>query len=592
MKLRSKRMLSFFMSLALIFGVLLVPSQSLVYGQEVETINLSIVHTNDIHSRIEGNDSVIGLSRLATLVKQLRQDNPNLLLLDAGDTIHGLPIITVSGGEAMINLMNELGYDAMVPGNHDFNYGYNRLVELSKIAEFPILAANVIPQEGEMDLAEYVIKEIDGLKIGIFGIATEESKYKSNPKNTESVDITDPVAKSQEMVDKLKEEEVNMIIALSHIGLDEESSPKSSDIAEKVEGIDLIIDGHSHSKLDEGLLIGDTLIVQTGEHTKNVGIVNVEFKNGSVASKEASLVAREDVEELEEEENIKGMITDLKELNDEVLATVIGKTNVKLVGEREVVRSQESNFGNLMTDALLDLSEADIALTNGGGIRSSIEAGEITKNHVLSAFPFGNYGVKMEIKGIDILGTLEHGVAGYPAPEGKFPQVAGMTFKIDPAAEEGNRVYDVMVQGNPLDIDKTYTLATNDFMAVGGDGYVNLSNGNIVAEYAAFDEILAQYIEKLGVVDIEVEGRIVPEERKLEEEVVEEVPAKPEVPNVVVEEKQPIETIEEVYIVKVGDTLYRIGLKHNTTWQELAKYNNLSNPHLIFPNQQILIPVN
>ncbi|MCF6466161.1 5'-nucleotidase C-terminal domain-containing protein [Clostridium sp. Cult2] len=562
MNFRNKRLLSLFLSLALVLGMFLVPVKNVVFAEEGEVVKLTIVHTNDVHSRVKGDDDVIGYPRLATKVNELKAENPNVLVLDAGDTTHGLPIITVSRGEAMIRLMNEVGYDAMTPGNHDFNYGYERLVELNEMAEFPILAANVIKEDGTRDLDEYAIKEIDGLKIGIFGLATQESKYKSNPKNTEGVDIVDPVAKAKEMVEKLKEEEVNMIIALVHIGVDDESDPKSTDIAEKVEGIDLVIDGHSHTLFEEGKLIGDTLLVQTGNYLNNIGIVNVEFTDGEVTKKEATLFTREEAEDLEEEPNIKSIIEGLDEENKEVLSVVIGKTKVRLDGDREIVRTQESNFGNLMTDAMLSITGADVAITNGGGIRAPIEVGEITKGNVLEAFPFGNYGVLMEIKGVDILNALEHGVTEYPESAGKFPQVAGMTYKIDPTGEAGNRVKDLKIKGEPIDLNKVYKLATNDFMAVGGDGYVDLANGNIVAEFAAFDEMLAQYIEELGEVDISVEGRITE-----------------------VEKAQ-----EETYVVKSGDVLWRIAEKFNTTWEKLAEYNKLNNPHLIFPGQKILVP--
>ncbi|WP_025640675.1 5'-nucleotidase C-terminal domain-containing protein [Schnuerera ultunensis] len=574
MFLRNKRLLSLFLSLALVLGMLLVPVQNLVFAEEGEVVKLTIVHTNDIHSRVTTGDNEIGFPRLATKVKELKEENPNVLVLDAGDTIHGLPIITVSRGEAMIRLMNEIGYDAMTPGNHDFNYGYDRLVELNEMAGFPILAANVIKDDGTKDLEEYTIKEVDGLKIGIFGLATEESKYKSNPKNTEGIDIVDPVAKAEEMVQKLKEEEVDMIIALVHIGVDDESNPKSSDIAEKVEGIDLMVDGHSHTLLEAGRLIGDTLLVQTGNYLNNIGIVNIEFTDGEITKKEATLFTREEAEELKEDEEVKGIIEGLEEENKEVLSTVIGSTKVRLDGDREIVRTQESNFGNLMADAMLSITGADVAITNGGGIRSPIEIGEITKGHVLEAFPFGNYGVMMEIKGIDILNALEHGVTEYPESAGKFPQVAGMTFKIDPTGEPGNRVKDLVIKGEPVDLNKVYKLATNDFMAVGGDGYEALANGNIVAEFAAFDEMLAQYIQELGEVDISVEGRITEVEKGEESEKIEE----PEV------------AVEETYIVKSGDVLWRIAEKFNTTWERLAEYNKLKNPHLIFPGQKILVP--
>lgn len=566
MFLQNKKIINLFLSLLLVLSIVLAPIKNVALAEEADVVNLVIIHTNDIHGRVEGTDEIIGYPRLATYIKDLKAENPNVLVLDAGDAVHGLPIVNISYGEAMINLMNAVGYDAMAPGNHDFNFGYERLVKLSQIAEFPILAANVVPVDGEMDLAEYVIKEIGGLKIGIFGLATEETKYKSNPKNTEGVDITDPIAKAKEVVEKLQAEEVDMIIALSHLGLDESSDPKSSDLAEQVEGIDLIVDGHSHTRLEEGKFVGDTLIVQTGYYLNNVGRVNVTFTDGELTSIEAALVTRAEMEEVAEDEDIKAIIEEINKLNEPILNQVVGKTNVRLDGERELVRTQETNLGNLATNALLDVSGADVALTNGGGIRDSIEIGDITKGDVLRVFPFGNYGVKLELTGADILAALEHGVKDYPETSGGFPHVAGMTFKIDPAAEAGNRVYDVYIQGEPLDLEKTYTLVTNDFLAVGGDGYTTLANGVKLAEYPALDEILYAYIEKLGEVNIGVEGRIVVEERRVEE---------PE---------------ETVYVVKPGDVLWKIAEKYGTTWQKLAEYNKLKNPHLIFPNQKILIP--
>ncbi len=574
MFLPNKKITNLFLSLLLVLSLLLAPIKNIVWAEEVEEIdlvNLTIVHTNDIHGRVEGDDSIIGFPRLASYIKELKAENPNVLVIDAGDAIHGTTLVNLSQGEAMINLMNAVNYDAMAPGNHDFNYGYDRLVELSKIAEFPILAANVIPVEGEMDLAEYVIKEIGGLKVGIFGLATEETVYKSHPKNTEGVNITDPIAKAKELVERLEVEEVDMIIAVCHLGLDEGSNPKSSDVAEQVEGIDLIIDGHSHTELLGGKLVGETLIVQTGNHLSNVGKVDVTFADGVLTSIEATLVTRAEMEEIAEDEEVKAIIDELKAANELILSEVIGRTNVRLVGEREVVRTAESNLGNLITDALLNISGADVALTNGGGIRDSIEIGDITKGDVLRVFPFGNYGVKIELTGADILAALEHGVKDYPATSGGFPHVAGMTYKIDPAAEVGNRVYDVYIQGQPLDVNKNYTLVTNDFMAAGGDGYTMFAGKKVLGEYPAFDEILANYISQLGEVNIGVEGRIIAEERPVEE---------------------PVEEVKEiVYIVKPGDVLWRIAEKFGTTWQRLAEYNKLKNPHLIFPNQKILIPV-
>ncbi len=577
MNFRNKRILSLFLSLALILSIFL-PIGNKVFAEEAKSTKLTIVHTNDVHSRVVGDEEkYIGYERLATQIKQLKEENPNILVLDAGDTTHGLPIATISEGESIIKLMNKIGYDAMVPGNHDFNYGYKRLIELKEMADFPIIAANVVREDGTRDLEEYTIKEIDGLKIGIFGLTTEETKYKSNPKNTEGVNITDPIAKAEEMVKKLKEEKVDMIIALVHIGVDEESNPKSSDIAKKVEGIDLIVDGHSHTMLEEGMVIGDTLLVQTGEHLKNIGVVDIEFVDGKIKNKTAKLVAFEEAVALGEDEEISKAIEELQKENEEVTSAIVGKTKVDLIGEREIVRAGESNLGNLATDAMLYITGADVALTNGGGIRASIKTGDITKGDILEVFPFGNYIVVKEVKGIDILNALEHGVDAYPEPAGKFPHVAGMSYKIDPSKEAGNRIVDLKIKGEPVDLNKTYTLATNDFMAVGGDGYTMLGEGELVGEFEGLDEALIKYIEKIGEIDYKVEGRITTVETPVKEPEKEVVVPAPK---------------EKEYTVKPGDVLWKIANKFGTTWQKLAEYNKLKNPHLIFPGQKILIPAN
>ena len=574
-KVKNKGLLGLFLSLVLVLGLIIGPVQNPAFAEEGNVVKLTIVHTNDVHSRVTGNDNdLIGYARLATLVKELREAG-NLILLDAGDTTHGLPIATVSNGESIIRLMNQIGYDAMVPGNHDFNYGYERLVELNEVADFPILAANVVKEDETRDLQEYTIIEIDGLKVGIFGLTTQETTYKSNPKNTEGLEFRDPVAVAEEMVVKLEEEGVDLIIALAHIGVDEESHPKATDVAERVEGIDIIVDGHSHTKLDEGKLVGDTLIVQAGEHLKNIGLVDIEFVDGEIAKKEAKLISFEEALELEEDEEISKEIARLEEENQKILSVAIGQSNVELVGEREVVRAGESNLGNLATDAMLDITGADVAMTNGGGIRASIPAGEITKGNVLEVFPFGNYIVVLELTGEEILNALEHGVDTYPELAGKFPHVAGMTYKIDPSKEAGNRIVELLVDGEPIELDKSYTLATNDFMAVGGDGYTMFEDAPIVGEFEGLDEALIKYIEKIGVVEYEVEGRIT---------AIEEVPVEE-----VVEETEEV-GVADTYIVKVGDVLWKIAEKYGLTWERLAEFNKLQNPHLIFPNQKILIP--
>jgi 5'-nucleotidase len=539
---------------------------SLATAVENEEVNITIVHTNDTHGRVEeGKYAGMGFAKIATKIKELREANENVLVLDAGDTLHGQIIAQLSEGESIIKIMNAMGYDAMVPGNHDFNYGQERLLELSEMADFPIISANILKEDGSKLLTPYIIKELDGVKIGIFGLSTPETTYKTHPNNVEGLTFNNPVETAKEMVAEL-EDKTDIIIALSHLGLDQSSEYTSEKIANEVEGIDLIVDGHSHTSLSEGKLIGNTLIVQTGEYDKNLGIVNIKYTNGQITEMTASLFTKEEAAELSEDEELLAVVSEVKAENEKITSVVVGSTDIKLVGEREKVRTGETNLGNLIAEAMLKVTGADIALTNGGGIRASIEPGEITRGDIITVLPFGNYVVVKEVKGSDILAALELGISAYPETLGAFPHVAGITFKFNPEKESGSRLIEVKVNGEPLDPNKTYQLATNDFLAAGGDNYVMLADDKVVGEFAGLDEVLAEHIKVYGVADAKVDGRI----------------------QVYTPEPEP--TVE-TYIVKPGDVLWKIAKKFNLQWEFLAKFNKMKNPHLIFPGQKILIPV-
>ena len=521
--LRNKRSISLFLSLVLVLGIVLgfPPKQSFADNSST----LQILHTNDIHGRFEYKDDrepSIGFSRLKTKVDELRAKNPNTLLLDAGDTTHGTVDITLSNGEAMIDLMNVLGYDAMAPGNHDFNYGYKQLLKLKGQAKFPVLAANVIREkDGKSDFEAYTIKELNGMKVGIFGLATEETKYKSNPKNTEGIAITDYIKASKDAVAALKKEKVDIIVALSHIGIDQESEVTTKDIAAKVEGIDLIVDGHSHTALPEGIVVGKTLIVQTGAHLSNLGVVEIDFKDGKVSSKKASLFSAADSKDLVADEAVSKKLEAMKEKNEVIKQEIIGKTNIDLVGERDIVRTKESTLGNVITDAMLKASGADVALTNGGGIRASIPKGEVTLGGVMNAFPFTNFLSVIEVTGQDILDALEHGVDSYPGTAGKFPHVAGMKYVFNPDKAAGERVVDVKIGGKDLDKAAKYELVTNDFVAIGGDDYDAFKGKKIIAEGALLSDVLVEYFKSEGEINPSIEGRIVPGKKAMKETDVE-----------------------------------------------------------------------
>lgn len=603
MKQRNRRIVSLFLSLVLILGIMIgsVPA----FAEEAKV--LTIVHVNDVHGRlnIDEREGSIGLARLKTKVDELKAKNPNLLLVNAGDTLHGAIDINITKGETMVNLMNKIGFDAMVPGNHDFNYGYKRLLELKDKAEFPIIGSNIVKEaNGKSDFEPYKIYDVDGIKVGIFGLSTEETKYKSHPSNTEGIKFESPVEVAKKMVKELKEKEVNVIIALAHLGVDESTESNVYDVAENVEGIDLIVDGHSHTELPKGEVKGDTLIVQAGSFLKNIGIVELEIAGGKINKKTAKLFGYNEGKDLKSDATIEEEIKKVEEINKPFKEAVVGKSKVNLVGEREVVRKGESNLGNLLTDAMVKATGADVALANGGGIRASIPAGDIKVGDILVSFPFTNTLAVIEVTGAEIVQALEHGVDMYPEDAGHFPHISGMTFKFDQSKPVGSRTSDININGKPVELDKKYKLVTNDFMASGGDGYTMFTGKPFIAEGGLLSDVLIEYFKEVGEVEPKMEGRVtVVEAAKTEEKPVEKpatvpavpVPAPtPQQPEVkpIIAPQQGSDIVLEVqkYVVKPGDVLWKIAKKFNTTWEKLAEYNKLKNPHLIFPNQVILVP--
>lgn len=570
MNLRNKRVLSIMLSFALILGIMIAPG-SAVFAEETAAKTLTIVHVNDVHGRLKLDErgGEIGLARLKTKVEELRAEDPNLLLLNAGDTFHGAVDVNLTRGQVMVEMMNKVGFDVMVPGNHDFNYGYERLLELRALAEFPIIAANILKESGEKsDFDSYLIKELEnGLKVGIFGLTTEETKFKSHPDNSAGIDFGNPVEEAKKAVKALQDAKVDIIIALTHIGNEGTTLTTTKEIAEKVEGIDIIVDGHSHEISDQP--VNGTLIVQAESYTKNIGVVNVEVVDGKVTKKEANLIAFDEAKDLVPDEEIEEAIKNIEEVNEPLKARVVGKSKVDLVGERAKARTGETTLGNLITDAMLaGVADADVAFANGGGIRASIPAGDVTFGDIVTAFPFTNTLAVIEVTGEELMAALEHGVDLFPDEAGHFPHVSGMTYKFDAGKPVGERILEVLIKGEALETDKTYKLVTNDFMADGGDGYTMFKGKAFVAEGGLLSDVLIAYFEEMEEVEPVVEGRIT------------FVPA----PEVV--EPEPV---IEKYVVVSGDVLWKIAKKFETTWQKLAELNSLKNPHLIFPGQEILV---
>ena len=556
-----KKVLSMILVLVMIF------SMSAVSMAADDQVTITIVHTNDTHARVESGNGIIGFAKISTKVNELREANPNLLLIDAGDVFHGQTIATLVRGESIAKIMNVMKYDVTVPGNHDFNYGQERLLELRDMLDFPVLAANIAKEDGTQLLEGYMIKEVAGVKIGIFGLSTPETAYKTHPANVEGLTFEDPIEKAKEMVDLLKDQ-VDVIICVGHIGEDEGSEFTSKKIIAEVPGIDVFVDGHSHTLKPEGEMVEETLLVQAGAYDEAFGIVNLTLVAGEVTAKTAELFTVEDAVDVVEDTAVIAAIADIKAANDLITNVLVGETSVLLEGTRDVVRAGESNLGNLITNAMLYETGAQIALTNGGGIRASIEAGEITVGDVITVLPFGNYIVTLDVLGSDIILALENGLTDYPAAKGAFPHVAGIKFTFDPSKPAMSRVTSVLFEGKEINPNAYYSVATNDFMAAGGDQYTSLGASEQTGQYAALDEALIEYLETVDASTVVVEGRV---------NVLEVVT--PEVES-------------QKYTVVSGDMLWKIAQKFGTTWEKIAEVNNLSNPNLIFPGNVFIIPAN
>lgn len=478
--------------------------QSVLAAAE-NAVTLTIFHVNDRHGRTNADPY------LAQLAKETAG---NVLILDAGDALHGQITANLSKGAAMVELMNEVGYSAMTTGNHEYSYGMDRLQELAKMMDFPLLAANVHTTDSQPLFQSCEVFEMNGVTVGVFGLATPETIASSDPRAMTGLVFDDPVETAKAEVAELKAKGCDIIIALTHMGMDHLSDPAHrSDTLAGVAGIDVIIDGHSHTLLENGLTVGDTLIAQTGEYGQHIGVVEITLSGGTV-SKTAKLIpvpAEGEETSLTADTAIIKKIKALDSANDAVTQVVVGHTPVFLQGEKAASRTGETNLADLITDSMCWATGADMAFMTGGNIRASIDAGDITMGEVLTTLPYSNLLTTVELTGADIRKMLEHGVEMYPEAVGQYIHVSGLKFTFDPEAEGGRRVKTVtMSDGSALSPEKVYTVATIDFLSSGGDGYDMMTNGSELIYYGGDAEALVDYLATNPVLNAEPDHRACP----------------------------------------------------------------------------------
>jgi len=449
-------------------GVLLPLILSLVFlspapGQARQE-SLRFLHVNDFHGFAEphrpagASEPLGGIAYLAGIAERLRPEKPTLLLA-AGDMLQGHNWANLTRGKGVVELMNAMKFDAMVVGNHEFDFGQEVLKKRLAEARFPVLGANVV---GLPALRPYVVKTVGGLRVAVIGVVTPDTPVTTHPHNVAGLKFLPPEDTVRRFLKELREE-ADLFVVLSHQGL-----PADRLLAEKVPGIDVIVGGHSHTKIDTPVVVGNTIIVQAWEHAKALGVLDLIVQDGKVVWFNGYLKEIKPAFWTADRQVSKIVARYVREA-DARLRQVVGETLVDLDGDH--VRQRETNLGDLVADVLKEAAGADLALINGGSIRAGISRGKVRLKELYDALPFDNYVVALRLTGQEVRQALEHGVSGLEENAGRFPQVSGLTFTYSRSAEAGDRVREVTIRGRPLDPQGHYLVATNDFLAAGGDGY-------------------------------------------------------------------------------------------------------------------------
>jgi 5'-nucleotidase / UDP-sugar diphosphatase len=499
---------------------------------------LTLVHTNDTHAHLEPMELTLsgkkvrvgGVAQRVTFFDRLRAQRRNVLILDAGDVFQGTLYFNQYRGLADRYFMHRMLYRVMTLGNHEFDLGPGPLADFLKGARFKVVSANVdVSAEPRLKglFAPYAVVQVGGERVGVIGLTTPDTKEIANPGPT--VAFLDPYESAQKAVYELLAKGVNKIVVLSHLGYGEDLK-----LARRLVGAQVIVGGHSHTLLGsfphpelrpagpyptvvknpEGK---DVLVVQAWEWGKVVGLLEVTFdaRGQLVAYKGEALLMTPEVspEDFFAKEALLAYAQPVMAL----MGQVIAEAKVDLVGERAIVRKRESNLGNLIADGMVWKTRGagvQIALQNGGGIRASIPKGPITVGKVYEVLPFGNTLVVMDLKGKEILAALENGVSQWEQGAGRFLQVSGLRYAFDLARPAGSRVVRVEVKTEkgfaPLDLEATYRVVVNNFIANGGDGFTVLKEAQGYRVDTGFSdaESFMDYLKELKAVEAQVEGRI------------------------------------------------------------------------------------
>ncbi len=495
---------------------------------------LVIVHTNDTHGHPlkffkHPAPSVGGLPARATLVRQIRRENENVLVLDAGDLNTGRAESIFFKAKPDIEGYNFIGYDAMALGNHEFDNSREVLEWQMSLAHFPFLSANIKTKDGEYLTRRYIIKKFHGFKVAIFGLTTKETILTGDPKYIKDLIFEDEIEVARKLVPELKKK-ADLIIALVHMGIYQSFREGSRKLASEVDGIDLIVDGHTHTKLKSPIFVKKfgsehkTLIVQAWKWGLVVGRVDLWIKNKGVIDYQFEAIPINLKKEEKRADGSKGYSYIGKEIEEEkgllyVLQPYLDKVESRLsevIGHAEEVfyykdtRNKETALGNIIADSMLWYTRnmgVDFSIQNGGGIRADLPKGRITMKSIYEVLPFDNSVVVLTLNGSYVQSLFDY-IATISPGEGAFPQVSeGVSFTINRVT---GKCQDILINGQTISPFRNYSIATNSFLADGGDGFKMFLNAIFKYDTSKFQkDILIEYIKHLGpTIKPQTRGRI------------------------------------------------------------------------------------
>ena len=498
--------------LLLIYGLValatLGPFGSARLAAQEQPVRITIVHDTHLHGSLASQEGVT-LAHYAGLAKRLRAENPNTLVLGNGDDLAPSLMSSLFKGQHMVDALDALGLDADTFGNHEFDYGPDNLLERISASSFPWVSANVFDRRtgdvfgAQLGVKRFMLKEVGGVRIGLTGVAPASTPTASN--SGPNVDVRDPAASLAEVVPQMRAARAQITIVMSHLGW-----PDSEGIAASVAGIDVIVGDHFSTALDQPKVINGTLVSRRGDELKILGQLDLMVQGGKIVS--WTYTGHTLTKDLPADEAVSSVIARYQQLLDAQLGEVIGTTEVALDARRSASRSMETNLGNFVADSLRAWADADIGLQNGGGIRGEklYGPGQLTRADIVSILPFANYAGKVRVSGAQLGAALENGVSQFDTG-GRFPQVSGLSFAFNPTAPPGSRVQDVTVGNQPLDPAASYTVATNDFVLGGGDGYEMLKAGEVLIDPQngpLVANLLMDTIQQQGSIAPQTEGRI------------------------------------------------------------------------------------